>query len=206
MSGLHKYSAELNLFQLDPEAGDQRTAARFTLLIRLAKLLVDDKEYLCVIRDASQAGMRLKLFKRIPTQSRIVIELANGERFPVRKIWERDGFGGFAFAEEVSLERLVETGHGPFPNHKLRLRTLLGGRLVVGGQDYPITFENLSVQGACITCEDLLAIDQLVRVETDELPAFHAKVRWRQRPQYGLVFEQMLSFEELGRFVEHQSD
>lgn len=203
MSGLRKYSAELNVFQLAPEAGDQRTAARFTLLIRSAKLLVDDKEYLCVIRDASKAGLRLKLFNRIPGHAKLTVELANGESFPVRKVWERDGFGGFAFMEEVSLERLVETGHGPFPNRKLRLKTLMAGRLVVGGQEFPITFENLSVQGACITCESLLAIDQLVRVETDELPSFHAKVRWRQRPQYGLVFEQMLSFEELGQLVEH---
>ena len=117
-------------------------------------------------------------------------------------MWERDGYGGFTFNQEVALERLIENGHGPFPNRKLRLKTLLGGHLYAGGNESPITIENLSVQGACITCGSKLAIDQLVRIEIEGLPPFHAKVRWRQRPHYGLVFEQILSLEELGRLIE----
>ena len=43
-----------------------RGAQRFTLLIRTAKLVCESGEYLCVIRDVSSTGVRLRLFHDLP--------------------------------------------------------------------------------------------------------------------------------------------
>ena len=47
-------------------AREQRTAPRFTLLIRTAKLLSSSGEYLCVIRDVSSEGIKVRTFHQLP--------------------------------------------------------------------------------------------------------------------------------------------
>lgn len=186
----------------EPEdVANRRNAPRFTLLIRTAKLVAADHEYLCIIRDASRTGVKLRLFNTLPKAEALVLELANGERFPVEPVWERDDHVGCRFPEEIELERLIEPNRGPYPNRKLRLRTLITGRLGWGSRSCEITFDNLSQQGGGIFCDEHLAIDQLVRVQMGPLPEFYAKVRWRKQPHYGLIFEQTLSFEELARLA-----
>ena len=45
---------------------DMRGAQRFTLLIRTAKLVSETGEFLCIIRDVSATGLRLRLFHDLP--------------------------------------------------------------------------------------------------------------------------------------------
>lgn len=183
------------------DGDDRRSASRFTLLIRAAKLVHGDAEYVCVIRDASQRGVKLRLYGEVPAGIPLELELANGERFPVERVWTRDGFAGFRFPENIPLDRLIEVDRGRFPNRKLRVRTAIEGVVAWGSERHPVTFDNISQQGAAIACDAHLAIDQLVRVETAALPPVYAKVRWRKTPQYGLIFEHTLSFEELARLA-----
>ena len=181
---------------------DRRIATRFTLLIRAAKLVDGDREHLCVIRDASQTGVKLKLFHPLAASHDLVLELANGERFPVRPVWQADGHAGFRFIEDVEMARLVETRRGQFPSRRLRLRVDLPVRVVSGPLVAEAAMENISQQGAAIRCEEHLALDQLIRLEAAGRPPVYAKVRWRRTPAYGLIFEQTFGFEQLARFIE----
>jgi hypothetical protein len=176
---------------------DRRGASRFTLLIRTAKLIDGERDYLCVIRDVSAKGVKLRLYNDIPPGKRFTLELANGEQFVVEQVWARDGFGGFRFPDPVELERLIEVERGPYPNRKLRLRTRIAGQLTAGGEQHPVQVVNISQQGAAVVCDQFLALDQLVRLECRGLPTIFAKVRWRRQPDYGLIFEQTLAFEDL---------
>jgi hypothetical protein len=45
-------------------------------------------------------------------------------------------------------------------------------------------------------------VDELVRVEANGLSETYAKVRWRNHPQYGLLFEQTYRLDELAQIVE----
>lgn len=178
---------------------DRRGTSRFTVLIRTAKLIYAEREFLCVIRDVSQSGVKLRLYNDIPQDKPLTLELANGETFTVVQIWRREGFGGFRFPMQVELERLIETERGPFPNRKLRLRTCIRGRVGWGGKSTAVRLENISQQGAAIVCNEYFAIDQLVRLDCPGLPTLYSKVRWRSEPSYGLIFEQTLPFETLTR-------
>lgn len=185
----------------EDDPANRRSAPRFTLLIRTAKLVLGEREYLCIIRDASRTGVKLRLFNELPQAEGFELELANGERFAVEPVWMSDDHAGFRFPEEIDVVRLIDPNRGPYPNRKLRLRTLITGELGWGHDSCDIVFENLSQQGAGIICDERLAIDQLVRVRMGPLPQFYAKVRWRKKPHYGLIFEQTLTFEELARLV-----
>lgn len=181
---------------------ERRGASRFTLLIRTAKLVLGDREFLCIIRDASPEGLKLRLYNALPDSEPLTLEMANGDRFAVRKVWERDEFGGFRFDEPVDLERLLDASRGPYPHRKLRLRRRIGGHLIWDGEVHAITVENISQQGAAIHCEAFLALDQLVRLECAHLRPVYAKIRWRRQPGYGLIFEETLALEDLAALPE----
>jgi len=65
--------------------------------------------------------------------------------------------------------------------------------------------ENLSQQGARITCDQLLAIDQNVRIAapglTGKTGEVRAKVRWRRERQYGVVFDDTFTLGEFARLA-----
>lgn len=183
-------------------AAEQRAAPRFTLLIRAAKLIVDgESEFLCVIRDASVTGLKIRLFNPLPEHASLAIEMSNGDRYPVEQIWSEGEYVGFRFTGEVDIERLLDESHGAFPKRQVRLRIHLDAILHSGGEAVHVAFQDISQQGACIESDKWLLMNELVRLETEVLPPIYAKVRWRSHPRYGLLFEQTFKLDELARFA-----
>lgn len=180
---------------------ERRRAPRFTLLIQTAKLISRRGEFLCIVRDASAEGVRVHHFGHLPEEKFLEFELANGEGFPVELVWQDEEYAGLKFPNEVDLARIVKLSNDSMPKRRLRLRTVLEGTLSFGGLNVPVTIRNISQQGAGIECREKLAIEQLVRLETDELEPIFAKVCWRKEMEYGLVFEETLSYIRLARIV-----
>lgn len=184
--------------------GERRGAQRFSLFVRTAKLVAGEQDHLCIVRDASVAGVKVRLFGPLPEHGELWLELANGERFEIELAWREDDHAGFRFRDEADLFRLVTIAQGAFPKRQLRLRTRIAGSIVTGDESFPVSFDNISQQGAKAACDAHLAIGQLVRIETGIVEPFYAKVRWRKRPDYGLIFEDILPFEALAKFAGEQ--
>lgn len=180
---------------------ERRKSPRFTLLIQTAKLISSRGEFLCVVRDASADGVRIRHFGHLPDERFLEFELTNGEGFPVELIWQDEEHAGLKFPGEVDLARIASMSNGAMPRRRLRLRTVLEGTLSYGGLTCPATIRNISQQGAGIECREKLAIEQLVRLETDELEPVFAKVCWRKGIEYGLVFEDTISHARLASIV-----
>ncbi|MFY7835167.1 MAG: PilZ domain-containing protein [Novosphingobium sp.] len=187
---------------MDSNGADQRAAPRFMLLIRAAKLIVDERcEFLCVIRDASSTGLKIRLFNTLPSHRSLAVEMSNGDRYPVELVWHEGEFAGFRFGSEVDVQRLLDESHGPFPKRQVRLRINLDGILHSGGEALRVAFQDISQQGACIESDKWLLMNELVRIETDVMPPLYAKVRWRSHPRYGVLFEQTFKLDELARIA-----
>lgn len=184
------------------DVGDKRVQPRFALLLRSAKLVSSRGEFLCIVRDVSESGAKLRLFHPVVEDEEMSLEIATGERFPVEKVWEREGEGGFRFLDTINVMRFVAEA-GPFPKRPVRIRLDHPAALTFGGNTIPVTICDLSRQGAKIETEHRLAIGQSVRVEGDQLPEVDATVCWRRHPGYGLVFRQLMSMEELAMRVYH---
>lgn len=174
---------------------EQRSAPRYSLLIRPAKLVCGDKEFICVLRDVSRAGVSLRMFHPLPMCENYTLELQSGQAYDMRRVWLRDNEAGFEFCESVIVTDVIsETSR--FPKRALRL-----------GLRFPLTVrthskaafafaENISQQGARIRCGELLAIDQTLRLASEGLPETQAKVRWRSGSRYGVVFEDTYSLRD----------
>lgn len=175
---------------------EQRGAQRFTSLIRAAKLVCAQGEFICVIRDVSATGIGLRTFHDLPSCDDIALELQNGESYELRKVRAAGREASFTFDAPIEVERLIQE-NWRFPKRQLRLNLTIPLTLRTATQRAQGVFYNMSQQGARIESDALFAIDQSVMVEADHLPAIRAKVRWRKTNNYGLVFDNTFTLREL---------
>lgn len=179
---------------------DLRAAPRFTLLIRSAKLIAGNCEYLCIIRDVSASGVRLRVFHAMPPRPQMTLELSSGERFLVERVWERDDHAGFRFSDPIDVHRFIAEA-SPYPKRALRLRMEFPAILTADRISLPAQVHDLSRQGARIETNQPLAIGQRVKLQAKGLPGIIGNVCWRSTPAYGLVFQTTFTFEELAKIA-----
>ena len=176
------------------ESGDQRAAPRMALLIRAAKLVSAQGEFVCVVRDVSATGISVRLFHKLPSCERFTLELQSGMTFEIDRVWDRGNEAGFQFAEPVELETIVrETGR--FPKRGLRMMICLPVVIATRDGRKAGTILNLSQQGARLESDALFSIDQTIGLEGPDLGEIRAKVRWRNGSEYGLVFDDTFSLQ-----------
>ena len=174
---------------------EKRGAARFTSLIRAAKLITSQGEFICVIRDVSATGISLRTFHTMPDTKGMRLELQNGETHALTETRCNGTEASFCFAEPVVVERLIRESWN-FPKRQLRLNIRLPLTLssLMGSAEAETL--NVSQQGARVECDMDFAIDQPLRVVSKQYGEFRAKVRWRKERVYGLVFESTYSLRE----------
>ena len=180
---------------------EQRNAPRFTVLIRAAKLITPDGEFLCVIRDVSDSGISVRIFHQIPDCGEMLIELQNSEQYTVDLVWQDEERAGFRFKSEVDVARIIELP-SRFAKRAIRLSLSAPAELVAGLQILPVTLLDISQQGAKIESAQLFSIDQRVKLRAEGLRETAAKIRWRRNGQCGLVFEDTFQFGEVARIAQ----
>lgn len=197
--------ARLEPLEDSPPGAEQRVAPRFTLLIRAAKLVSAQGEFVCVIRDVSETGVSVRLFHALPSCPNFALHMPAGAVYEVTPVWQKGNEAGFTFAEAVEVERLVNES-SEYPKRGLRLALCFPVTINMLSGPVDATVENLSQQGARLTCEAMLAIDQTVRLC---FPApgggkpreVRAKVRWRRDQHYGVVFDDTFTLGDFARLA-----
>jgi hypothetical protein len=180
----------------DGPLAEERAAPRFTLLIRSAKLIAPEGQFLCVIRDVSATGISLRGFHPLPNGDPLLLELQTGDRLAIERVWNRGLDSGYRFAAPVEVGSVIaETGE--YPKRPLRLDLDLPLDLQWGGERIEADLVNLSQQGARIVCDHFLALGQPLWLMSDRLPEIEAKVRWRDGERYGLAFDTTFNLREL---------
>ena len=186
-------SSQLSLEEL-------RSAPRFTLLIRSAKLICENGEYLCIIRDVSASGVRLRIFHPLPPAQRFLLELSTGEAFEIEHVWEAQDHAGFRFPDWIDVKDFIAEA-SPYPKRALRLRLEFPATITAGDASAEASVRDLSREGARIETTLPLAIRQKVNFNAKGMPPIVGNVCWRSKSAYGLVFQQVFSFAELAKLA-----
>lgn len=188
----------------DSDAIRHRTAERFTLMLRVAKLVSSHGEYPCVIRDVSATGVRLRLFHALPAEGHFALFLGNGDCYFIENVWgQANGSGceaGFRFSAPIDVRGFM-TESSKHPKRQVRLAITLPATLSIRDFSTPVVIRDISQQGARIESERPLAIDQHVRLKAHGLPEIFASVRWKEGLGHGLVFQQCFRLDELARLA-----
>ena len=177
-----------------------RGAQRFTLLVRTAKLVVDDREYLCVLRDASATGVKLRLFHPMPQGDHLALELTSGERHPMTHRWQDGDHAGFQFDAPIDVRALIDD-RGDFPKRQIRVTTDCDITMCAHKREFAAVLRNISQQGACLETAERLMLHETGRIQIPGFPQIIARIAWRDHPRYGAVFEAGFGLEELARML-----
>ncbi|WP_234035646.1 PilZ domain-containing protein [Erythrobacter insulae] len=180
---------------------DLRAAPRFTLLIRAARLVAAEGEFVCVIRDVSETGISVRLFHALPKGNPLELHMPGGGTYELRPVWERNHEAGFEFTQPVEVSQLINEA-GAYPKRGLRLGVFFPVAIKTFTQSCEGIVENLSQQGARFECDELFAIDQTIRLSSPAgLKEVRAKIRWRRDNQYGVVFEDTFTLGDFARLA-----
>lgn len=174
---------------------DQRASPRYTSLIRAAKLVCGQGEFVCVIRDVSSTGVSLRTFHGLPTDVSLALELQNGETYELRLVRQHGFEASYRFLKPVAVERLIHENWN-FPKRQLRLNLVMPLIISTLSQKANSVSLNISQQGARVECDTVFAIDQSVRIHNDFVPEIRCKVRWRRDANYGLAFDNFFTLRE----------
>ncbi|MGB3710662.1 MAG: PilZ domain-containing protein [Erythrobacter sp.] len=186
-------------------AGEEmRAAPRLTLLIRAAKLVSSNGEFVCIVRDVSDTGLSVRLFHNAPTGEEFELQMAGGASYDIKSVWTKGREAGFEFPERIdALKLLAEADE--YPKRGLRLDLCFPVCVTTLEGTCKAVVENFSQQGARLESEGLFAIDQSIRIKSmagaatfDEV---RAKVRWRRDSQYGVVFDDTFTLENFARLA-----
>ncbi|WP_324828758.1 PilZ domain-containing protein [Qipengyuania zhejiangensis] len=177
------------------DGAEQRGAPRFTSLIRAAKMVCGQGEFVCVIRDVSSTGVSLRTFHKLPTDAEIALELQNGETYEMTQVRATGYEASYRFEKPIEVKRLIHE-NWTYPKRQLRLNLTLPLTVATLTQKANAFSVNLSQQGARIECDAVFAIDQSVRIESDQVPEVRCKVRWRKDANYGLAFDNFFSLRD----------
>jgi hypothetical protein len=183
---------------------EQRAAPRFTLLIRAAKLVSAQGEFVCVIRDVSETGVSVRLFHALPACTEYALHMPAGASYELARVWQRENEAGFTFTQPVEVGRLVNESN-EYPKRGLRLGLCFPVTVNILAGSFEAEVENLSQQGARMICDRLLSIDQTLRIQMPDLSGkpreVRAKVRWRRDQHYGVVFDDTFTLGDFARLA-----
>ena len=180
--------------------GDKRGAARVTLLIRAAKITHPDGEFLCVVHNVSETGVRLRLFHPLPVRSDLILELPNGDRHAIEWVWEEHGRAGFRFREPQDVARLVACP-SDFPRRPVRVGAKVLCTLVLEGRRGRGFLCNVSQHGAMIRSAERLSLYERLSLGIPGTREIAARVCWRRGDRHGLSFEDTIEYAELAAIV-----
>ena len=187
-----------------PASLDARAAPRFTLLIRAAKIIAAQGEFVCVVRDVSETGISVRLFHALPADKSFELQMPSGQSYQVHRVWDRGNEAGFEFDSPVDVAALISEA-GEYPKRGIRLGLFFPVKIQTLGTSCTGIVENFSQQGARIECDELFAIDQTLRITgsdgAEEIEELRAKVRWRRDRYYGVVFDDTLTLGEFARLA-----
>ncbi len=182
-------------------ATNMRAAPRFTLLIRAARLVAHEGEFVCVIRDVSETGISVRMFHSLPKGDPLELHMPGGGTYEVRPVWERDNEAGFEFTKPVEVSQIINEA-SEYPKRGLRLGVFFPITVSTMTQSGEAIVENLSQQGARFESETRYAIDQTVKLSSPNgLKEVRAKVRWRRDNQYGVVFDDTFTLGDFARLA-----
>lgn len=174
---------------------EQRAAPRFFALIRSAKLISPQGEFVCVVRDVSVTGVRLRCFHALPNDPRMALELQNGDIFELERVRDEGFEASFRFVGPVTIERLMQVAE-QYPRRPLRLSLEIPLTLRTPLGPVAAVTRNMSQQGCRVEAAAPLALAQPVVIDSPHLPGIRAKVRWRRDGDCGLVFDDTFSLKD----------
>jgi hypothetical protein len=197
---LDQYPIETTGYSLDrdaPAAGERRDDKRHLTLFRVGALTIEGRRELCLIKNISSGGMRIRPYCDLAEGARVTVELKTGMSVPGSVVWTEDSTVGIAFDQPVDvIDVLSASDDGPRPRMP-RVEVRCTATLRDGASIHQFAVRDVSQGGVKLEGDLPVALDCDVVVSLPGLAPRAGVVRWSADGNVGVTFNRLLSLAEL---------
>lgn len=180
-----------------PSAGERREGKRHLTLFRIGALTVDGRRELCLIKNISSGGMRIRPYCDLAEGTPVTVELKTGMSVPGSVAWIAESSVGIDFDQPVDvLDVLSVSDDGPRPRMP-RIEVRCTATFRAGASVHHVPVCDVSQGGVKLEGELPAALDCEVIVSLPGLAPQAGVVRWGGGDHFGVTFNRLLSLGEL---------
>jgi hypothetical protein len=186
-----------------PRPTEQRADERLLALLPVARLVADDWQDLCRIRNISAGGLMAETTCRHESGAAIIVELESGQQIGGTLVWVRDTTVGVKFDQSVDLREILANrrpriGFRPRP---ARLEIQCAATIRINGLYHKVEVHDISLGGIKVHLHDRECIGKDVLVTVESLAPIKGTIRWHRDGMAGILFHRPLSFDELAEWL-----
>jgi hypothetical protein len=186
-----------------PRPTDSRADERLLALLPVARLVADEWQDLCRIRNISAGGMMAETTARHDAGVPVIVELNSNQRISASVVWTRDCTLGIKFDQNVDLREVLANrrpriGFRPRP---ARLDIRCGATVLISGLYHKTEVRDISLGGIKVILGDKECVGKDVVVTIESLRPVKGAIRWYRDGLAGIVFHRPLTFDELAEWL-----
>lgn len=181
---------------------------RVTTVLTTGKLILEDREVLCRVRNLSTMGMMIETGAVLRVGQDLRIGMRCGSEFDASVAWTRDGAAGLKLHAPIDVTAVLAAR--PARSRIIRQPAARAPRLSVGcpielearGQSQQAMLLNISQSGAGLRLPFRPYVDERLLLCVPGLPLKSGAVRWMKQGEVGIRFYEPLPFSTLAAWVE----
>ena len=195
-----------SLATLPPGMPERRNDERHMTLLRVGSLIIGDRRELCLIRNISAGGMLIRVYSAVAPDTRVSVELKQGEPIPGRTLWSQDEFVGVSFDTPIDILSLLSApADAPRPRMP-RLEVNCIAWVREDGVVHRTRALNISQGGLRVETTNGLPVGAQVTVTLPGLSPEQGVVRWNDGESCGITFNRVLALPHLVAWLGDQQE
>lgn len=206
-SDVNDQPPETTLYSLSPEPplpGDRRDGERHLTLYRVGSILIKGRRELCLIKNISAGGMRIRAYCPMRVGNAVAVELKSGQLIAGSVSWIGDDNVGISFDSPIDvIAMLSSSGEGPRPRMP-RVEVDCHAAVREGATNYRLRVRDISQGGIKVETAALLTRGSDVIVTLPGMAAQAGVVRWCEGGFAGIIFNGALPLSILVDWLQDQ--
>ena len=195
-----------SLATLPPGMPERRHDERHMTLLRVGSLIIGDRRELCLIRNISAGGMLIRVYSAVAPDTRVSVELKQGEPIPGKTLWSQDEFVGVSFDTPIDILSLLSApADAPRPRMP-RLEVNCIAWVRDDGVVHRTRALNISQGGLRVETTNGLPVGAQVTVTLPGLSPEQGVVRWNDGESCGITFNRVLALSHLVAWLGDQQE
>lgn len=188
---------------------ERRTGNRHISVFRVGRLVDDQGDQICVIRNISSGGVMIEA-NRIPEAgARVTIELRSDRSLAATVRWARDREAGIQFDSPIDVAAMLREEKQSILRLSPRAsRFIRQGNVKIIGTvaTCDAAIANISINGLGLKTDTRFARDEPVIASIEGLGAARAVVRWWTKGEMGLKLQTPLSYRALANWLDDRAE
>jgi hypothetical protein len=184
---------------------ERRIEQRHQSVMKAAAVHSFGGQSLCIIRDMSENGLKLRTFRPFAPGTTVLVELQPNDAMSGVVVWATDGEMGVKLYTPLDVAFTLKPPGGRrlrFPRFEVDCPVVAR----FGARTVPGRLRNISTGGVALAVAPGRKLSGTVTLNIPDLPPHNGTVQWNDEDRIGLSFNRRLDVEALAAWIEQHQE